>query len=81
MLAIHDNRPKTLAMLDAITFYIEHRREVVVRRTRYLLCLLYTSPVPRTRQTATWTATTPTSSAATRASAGRTRSSLSLIHI
>ena len=37
MLAIHDNRPKTLAMLDAINFYIEHRREVVVRRTRYLL--------------------------------------------
>ena len=37
MLAIHDNRPKTLAMMDAINFYIEHRREVVVRRTRYLL--------------------------------------------
>ena len=37
MLAIHDNRPKTLTMLDAINFYIEHRREVVVRRTRYLL--------------------------------------------
>ena len=33
MLAIHDNRPKTLAMLDAINFYIEHRRD----------CLLYTS--------------------------------------
>ena len=31
------NRPKTLAMMDAINFYIEHRREVVVRRTRYLL--------------------------------------------
>lgn len=37
MLAIHDNRPKTLTMLDAINFYIEHRREVVMRRTRYLL--------------------------------------------
>ena len=37
MLAIHDNRPKTLTMLDAINFYIEHRREVVVRRTRFLL--------------------------------------------
>ena len=24
-------------MLDAINFYIEHRREVVVRRTHYLL--------------------------------------------
>lgn len=37
MLAIHDNRPKTLTMLDAINFYIEHRREVIVRRTRHLL--------------------------------------------
>lgn len=37
MLAIHDNRPKTLTMLDAINFYIEHRREVIMRRTRYLL--------------------------------------------
>ncbi len=37
MLAIHDNRPKTLTVLDAINFYIEHRREVIVRRTRYLL--------------------------------------------
>lgn len=37
MLAIHDNRPKTLTILDAINFYIEHRREVIVRRTRYLL--------------------------------------------
>ncbi len=37
MLAIHDNRPKTLSMLDAINFYIEHRREVVVRRCRFEL--------------------------------------------
>ncbi|MEG2809201.1 MAG: DNA gyrase subunit A [Akkermansia sp.] len=37
MLAIHDNRPKTLTLLDAINFYLEHRREVIVRRTRYLL--------------------------------------------
>ena len=37
MLAIHENRPKLLTMKDAITFYIEHRREVVVRRTRFLL--------------------------------------------
>ncbi len=37
MLAIHDNRPKTLSMPEAINFYIEHRREVVVRRTRFEL--------------------------------------------
>ncbi len=37
MLAIHENRPKILTMKDAINFYVEHRREVVVRRTKYLL--------------------------------------------
>ncbi len=37
MLAIHESRPKILTMKDAINFYVEHRREVVVRRTRYLL--------------------------------------------
>ncbi len=37
MLAIHENRPKLLTMRDAIRFYVEHRREVVMRRTRYLL--------------------------------------------
>ena len=37
MLAIHENRPKMLTMKDALNFYIEHRRDVVVRRTRYQL--------------------------------------------
>lgn len=37
MLAIHKNRPKQLSLKEAIDAYIEHRREVVVRRTRYLL--------------------------------------------
>ena len=37
MLAIHEGRPKVLTMRDAISFYVEHRREVVVRRTKYLL--------------------------------------------
>ncbi len=37
MLAIHENRPKVLTLRDAINFYVEHRREVVVRRTRFLL--------------------------------------------
>lgn len=37
MLAIHENRPKMLSMKDAINFYVEHRREVVVRRTKFLL--------------------------------------------
>ncbi|MCB1232142.1 MAG: DNA gyrase subunit A [Verrucomicrobiae bacterium] len=37
MLAIDDRRPKLLSLKDAIICYIEHRREVVLRRTRYLL--------------------------------------------
>ena len=37
MLAIHDRRPKLLSLKDAIDCYIEHRREVIIRRTRYLL--------------------------------------------
>ena len=36
-LAIDHGRPKTLSLKDAINCYIEHRREVVVRRTRYEL--------------------------------------------
>ncbi len=37
MLAIHERRPKLLTLKDAIDCYIEHRREVVIRRTRFLL--------------------------------------------
>lgn len=37
MLAIHKNRPKQLSLKEAIDAYIEHRRDVVLRRTRYLL--------------------------------------------
>ncbi|MEI8036841.1 MAG: DNA gyrase subunit A [Verrucomicrobiota bacterium] len=37
MLAIHKNRPKQFSLKEAIDAYIEHRREVVIRRTRYLL--------------------------------------------
>ncbi|MGA0845229.1 MAG: DNA gyrase subunit A [Luteolibacter sp.] len=37
MLAIHQQRPKQLSLKEAIDAYIEHRREVVIRRTRYLL--------------------------------------------
>lgn len=37
MLAIDHGRPKLLSLKDAITSYIEHRREVVLRRTRFLL--------------------------------------------
>lgn len=37
MLAIHENRPKQFSLKEAIDAYIEHRREVVIRRTRYLL--------------------------------------------
>lgn len=37
MLAIDNRRPRLLNIKDAIVCYIEHRREVVLRRTRYLL--------------------------------------------
>jgi DNA gyrase subunit A len=37
MLAIDRGRPKLLNLKDAVSCYIEHRREVVLRRTRYLL--------------------------------------------
>ena len=37
MLAIDHGRPKLLSIKEAITCFIEHRREVVLRRTRYLL--------------------------------------------
>jgi DNA gyrase subunit A len=35
MLAIHKNRPKQLSLKEAIDAYIEHRREVILRRTRW----------------------------------------------
>ncbi|MEM7698193.1 MAG: DNA gyrase subunit A [Verrucomicrobiota bacterium] len=37
MLAIDNRRPRLLNLKDAIVCYIEHRREVILRRTRYLL--------------------------------------------
>jgi DNA gyrase subunit A len=37
MLAIDHGKPKLLSLKEAIACFIEHRREVVLRRTRYLL--------------------------------------------
>jgi len=37
MLAIDGGRPRVLSIKDAIACYIEHRREVIIRRTRFLL--------------------------------------------
>jgi DNA gyrase subunit A len=37
MLAIDHGRPKLLSLKEAIASYIEHRREVILRRTRFLL--------------------------------------------
>ena len=37
MLAIDRGKPKLLSLKDAIACYIEHRRDVVLRRTRFLL--------------------------------------------
>ena len=37
MLAIDHGKPRLLGLKDAFTCFIEHRREVILRRTRYLL--------------------------------------------
>ncbi|MEP4078514.1 DNA gyrase subunit A [Haloferula sp.] len=37
MLAIHERRPKQMSVIDALDAFIDHRRDVVIRRTRYLL--------------------------------------------
>lgn len=37
MLAIDHGKPKLLSLKDAISSYIDHRREVILRRTRFLL--------------------------------------------
>lgn len=37
MLAIHERRPKQMSLMDCLDAFIEHRRDVVMRRTRYLL--------------------------------------------
>jgi DNA gyrase subunit A len=37
MLAIDNRRPRLLNVKDAIGCYIEHRREIIIRRTRFLL--------------------------------------------
>ena len=37
MLAIDHGRPKLLSLKEAIACYIEHRREVILRRTKFLL--------------------------------------------
>ena len=37
MLAIDHGKPRLLGLKDALACFIEHRREVVLRRTRYLL--------------------------------------------
>ncbi len=37
MLAIHERRPKQMSVLDCLDAFIEHRREIIIRRTRYLL--------------------------------------------
>jgi DNA gyrase subunit A len=37
MLAIDGNRPRVFGIKDAIGCYVEHRREVVIRRTKFLL--------------------------------------------
>jgi DNA gyrase subunit A len=35
MLALVNNRPKTVKLLELVDAYVEHRKEVVVRRTRF----------------------------------------------
>lgn len=37
MLAVVDNRPQLLTIKSALTYFLDHRREVIVRRTRFEL--------------------------------------------
>lgn len=37
MLAIHERRPKQMSVINCLDAFIEHRRDVVMRRTRFLL--------------------------------------------
>jgi len=37
LLALVDGRPRQLSLKEAIKYYLEHRKNVVIRRTRYLL--------------------------------------------
>ena len=37
MMALVDNRPRQLNLKEIMTLFLRHRREVIVRRTRYLL--------------------------------------------
>ena len=59
MLCLVDGMPKVLSLYEILYYYIQHRREVIRRRTQFELtrserrahilegCLLYTSPSPR----------------------------------
>ena len=35
LLAIHENQPKLLSLKEMLQLFLEHRREVVIRRTRF----------------------------------------------
>lgn len=35
MLALVDNQPKVLNLLDMLKYYLKHQEEVVTRRTKY----------------------------------------------
>src|SRR3989442_10521859 len=37
MVALVDNVPRTLSLREVITHYVDHQREVIVRRTKYEL--------------------------------------------
>ncbi len=35
MLALHDNQPKVMNLREMIAYYLDHQREVLIRRTKY----------------------------------------------
>ncbi len=37
MLALHENRPRVLTLLEILSAYLEHQKEIVVRRSGFLL--------------------------------------------
>jgi len=37
MLALHNNQPKVMGLKDLITYFIEHRKDVIIKRSQYEL--------------------------------------------
>ena len=77
-LSIHQGKPKTLTVRELIAAYIDHRREVVLRRTRFELRRPRSAPnCSKATSAPSTTSTSSSASSAARRTATRPRSSCS----